>query len=92
VRSLPTILLILSFPAGAIGYAVAAGVLAGLPLAEPAHGFLVLFGPLFIAGLVMVPFLVPFFDRKAKEDLAAYRRTTGSTADKSDDPPQGDGG
>jgi hypothetical protein len=35
----------------------------------------VLFVPLFAAGLVMVPFLIPFIDRKAKADLAAYRAT-----------------
>ncbi len=26
----------------------------------------------------MLPFLIPFFDRKAKEDLAAYRATKGA--------------
>ena len=31
--------------------------------------------PLFVAGLVMLPFLIPFFDRKAKADLAAYRQS-----------------
>ena len=45
------------------------------------QGFLVLFAPLFVAGLVMIPFLIPFFDRKAKADLAEYRRATGSSAD-----------
>ncbi len=39
------------------------------------HGLLVLFVPLLVAGLVMLPFLVPYFDRRAKEDLAAYRRS-----------------
>jgi len=40
---------------------------------------LVLFGPLFIAGLCMLPFLVPFFDREATEDATAYRRSRASS-------------
>ena len=90
MRALPTILLVLSFPAGLVGYTVAASVFSGMPLQEPLKGFLVLFGPLLIAGLVMVPFLIPFFDRKAKEDLAAHRRTKGSTADGEGNPPHED--
>jgi len=89
MRSLPTILLILSLPAGAIAYAVAARVLAALPLPEGAQGFLVLFAPLFVAGLVMLPLLIPFFDRKAKEDLAAHARASESTTNGDGDP--GDG-
>jgi hypothetical protein len=85
MRSLPTILLILSFPAGAVAYVVAARILGELPLPAGLQGFLVLFAPLFVAGLVMIPFLIPFFDRKAKADLAEYRRATGeSTAGEGD--------
>ena len=43
--------------------------------------FLILIAPLFVAGLVMVPFLIPFFDRKAKADLAEYRRAVASVAE-----------
>jgi hypothetical protein len=89
MRSLPTILLVLSFPAGAIAYAVAARVLAALPLPEAAQGFLVLFAPLFVAGLVMLPFLIPFFDRKAKEDLAAHARASESMTKDGSDPQDG---
>jgi hypothetical protein len=32
-----------------------------------------LFVPLLIGGLCMLPFLIPFVDRKAKQDLAAHR-------------------
>jgi hypothetical protein len=81
MRSLPTILLVLSFPAGALAYVVATWVLSALPLAEGLQGFLILVAPLFVAGLVMIPFLIPFFDRKAKADLAEHRRTTGSSDD-----------
>jgi hypothetical protein len=70
---MPTILLILSLPAGALAYVVSANVLAGLPLPSGLGNFLVLFAPLLIAGLVMIPFLIPWFDRRAKADLAAYR-------------------
>ena len=79
--SIPTVLLILSLPVGAVVYVTAARILGELPLAEGLKSFLVLFAPLFIAGLAMMPFLIPFFDRKAKADLAAYRRTTASSAD-----------
>lgn len=84
--SLPTVLLVLSLPAGAIAYAVAARVLAALPLPEGIQGFLVLFAPLFIAGLVMLPFLVPFVDRKAKADLASHARSQESIAKGGDTP------
>jgi hypothetical protein len=81
MRSLPTILLILSLPAGAIAYVVAARVLASLPLDQGLRDFLVLLAPLFVAGLAMLPFLIPFFDRKAKADLAEHRRATESSTE-----------
>jgi hypothetical protein len=72
-------LLILSFPVGALAYVVAARLLAAMPLPVGLQSFLVLLAPLFVAGLAMLPFLIPFFDRKAKADLAAYRQTKGET-------------
>lgn len=74
MRYLPTILLVLSLPAGMVGYAVGVTIMTALPLPEQVREPLTLFGPLFIGGLFMLPFLVPFFDRKAKQDLAAHRR------------------
>ena len=85
MRSLPTILLILSLPVGAVAYLVATRILSELPLPEGLQGFLVLFAPLFVAGLVMIPFLIPFFDRKAKADLAEYRRATAASVDADSD-------
>jgi hypothetical protein len=79
MRSLPTMLLVLSFPAGAIAYVVAARVFSEMSLPEGIRDIVILFAPLFVAGLVMLPFLIPFFDRKAKADLADYRRQTAST-------------
>lgn len=68
---MPTILLVLAFPVGAIGYLVGARILeAVLPAALQG---IVPFAALLIAGLCMVPLLIPFFDRMAKQDLAAYR-------------------
>ena len=81
MRHLPTILLLLSVPAGVVGYAIGVAVMTALPLPEDAQGLLVLFVPLFVAGLVMLPFLVPFFDRKAKQDLAEHRRSQAAAAD-----------
>lgn len=69
--SRPTILAVLSLPVGAIAYTVGAAVVTALDL--PGGAFVVLLLPLFLAGLVMLPFLIPFFDRKATQDLAAYR-------------------
>ena len=92
MRFLPTILLILSFPAGVLGYALGVRVMSALPLPEGVQGFLVLFVPLFIAGLFMLPFLVPFFDRKAKQDLAAHARGAESVANGSGAKPGGEQG
>ena len=73
MRSLPTVLLVLSLPVGALAYALTVQVLEAMGVADAGQGLLALFVPLFVAGLVMLPFLIPFFDRKAKADLAAYR-------------------
>ena len=80
MRYLPTILLVLSLPAGMVGYAVGVTIMSALPLPEQVREPLILFGPLFIGGLFMLPFLVPFFDRKAKQDLAAHQRTPETNA------------
>ncbi|OGO55672.1 MAG: hypothetical protein A2Z32_03260 [Chloroflexi bacterium RBG_16_69_14] len=87
MRFLPTILLILSLPAGLLGYSLGVSVLSALPLPEGAQGFLVLFVPLFIAGIFMVPFLVPFLDRRAKQDLAAHAGRAESVANGTGDTP-----
>ena len=74
VRFLPNILLLLALPAGLLGHALGSQVIAALPLSGPVQGILALFVPLFIAGLFMLPFVAPYFDRKARQDLAAHRR------------------
>jgi hypothetical protein len=86
VRHLPIILLVLSFPAGALAYVVATAVLQSTSLPQGLETLIVLFVPLLIAGLVMLPFLIPWFDRKAKADLAAYRanQETAGTDDNDD--------
>src|SRR5205809_785601 len=86
MRHLPTILLILSFPAGIVGYTVAVNVLETIGLPADTRSFVILFVPLFFAGLVMVPFLIPYIDRKAKADLAAYRATQANPATERDRP------
>ena len=87
---MPTILLLLSFPAGILGYALGVRVMQSLPLGDDTRGFLVLFVPLFVAGLVMLPFLIPFFDRKAKQDLAEYARTREAAVDPPGKRPEAD--
>ena len=88
MRSMPTILLILSLPAGAVAYLLTAEVLGSMELSEDIRSFVVLFVPLFVAGLVMLPFLIPFFDRKAKADLAEIARYRESAADAPGEPPE----
>jgi hypothetical protein len=81
-----TILAILAFPAGVIGFAVTSAVLTGLGLPDA----LLLIVPLFVGGLCMAPFLLPLFDRMAKRDLAAHRAQQAADAadeDESDKPP-----
>jgi len=72
-RQLPTILLVLSLPAGIVGYAIGATLVSAI-MPGQTTGLVGAFVALFVAGLCMIPFLVPFLDRKAKEDLAAHRR------------------
>ena len=73
----PTLLAILSFPAAVIGYAVTAAILTSvLPSNEGLGGVLLIFLPLFVAALCMVPFLIPYLDRMAKRDLEAHRAAT----------------
>ena len=72
MRNLPTILLVLSLPAGLVGWLVGSAVVNAI---LPGNvGVLALFVPLLVAGLCMMPFLIPYLDRKAKADLAAHRR------------------
>ena len=75
--SRPTLLAILSLPAAAIGYAVTGAILtSALPRGEGLTDLLLIFLPLLVAGLCMVPFLIPFVDRMAKRDLEAHRAAT----------------
>ena len=69
--SRPTLLFILSLPLGAVVYSIAAQAIGALFPKEPILALLI---PLFVAGLAMMPLIIPFFDRKAKQDLAEYRR------------------
>jgi len=89
MRYLPNVLLVLSLPAGFIGYAVGVQVISGMSLPKQLQDVLVVFAPLFLAALFMMPFAIPFFDRKAKQDLAAYRASQGGTTD---DPGEDEGG
>jgi hypothetical protein len=79
VKSAPTILAILSLPAAAIGYFVTRAILLSLSLPGGVADLLLLVVPLFVAGLCMVPFVIPALDRQAKRDLEAHRAATGVT-------------
>jgi len=73
VTARPIVLVILSLAAAVVGYAAAVAVLTALSLPKGLSDLLMIFVPLFIAGLCMVPFLVPLLDRMAKRDLEAHR-------------------
>jgi hypothetical protein len=73
VRYARLVLLALSLPAGAVGYAVGTQVVAALQVPGGSAGLLGLFVPLFVGGLFMLPFIAPFFDQMAKRDLAEHR-------------------
>ncbi len=75
MRYLPNVLLVLSLPAGLVGYTLAAQAMSAMALPKQTADFLILFIPLFVAGLFMLPFIIPFFDRMAKRDLAAHQRS-----------------
>jgi hypothetical protein len=77
VRYLSAILLVLSLPAGALGYALGTRMVEAVAFPEPVQGILALFLPLFIGGLFMIPFVAVFFDRMAKRDLAARPQNRG---------------
>ena len=66
-------------------------ILSGLGLADSVRNLLLLFVPLFVAGLCMVPFLIPLFDAMAKRDLAeiqARRAAEGTAEDTRPEKPQ----
>lgn len=95
MRLSPRLLLLLAIPAGIGGYALGVAVISAIPLDDEVEAVLILTVPLFVAGLCMVPFLIPSFDRMARRDLAAHRRATDTAADPapSDEPSPGpDGG
>ena len=80
----PKLFALLALPAGAIGYVVTSTILSGLELADGVRNALLLFVPLFVAGLCMLPFFIPLFDAMAKRDLAAIqarRAAEGSSGD-----------
>ena len=90
--SRPTLLAILSLPAAAIGYFVTAAILtSALSVGEGPADLLLIFVPLLVAGLCMVPFLIPFVDRMAKRDLEAHRAATAAADRTPRDPDAPDG-
>jgi hypothetical protein len=70
---------------------VTASILSGMALPDGARDLLLLFVPLFVAGLCMAVFLLPLFDEMAKRDLAIIRaqRAAEPEADAEQDGPAG---
>jgi uncharacterized membrane protein YedE/YeeE len=73
VKASSIVLVVLALVAAVIGYAVAYALISALPLPAGLSQLAVLFVPVFIAGLCMIPFVAPLLDRMAKRDLEAHR-------------------
>jgi len=87
MRYLPNVLLVLAAPVGIVGYFLGARIASAIEGGGP--GILSIFIPLLVAGLCMLPFLIPWFDRKAKADLAEIQRRRAAEA--GDTPADGSG-
>ena len=87
VISRPMILAVLSLPAAVIGYTVTAAILSALKLPAGIAELALIFVPLFVAGLCMVPFIAPLVDQMAKRDLAAHRAEE-AAADRAPEDPE----
>jgi hypothetical protein len=81
------ILAVLSLPAAVIGYTVTAAILTALRLPPGVAELALIFVPLFVAGLCMVPLIAPLVDQMAKRDLAAHRAAQ-AAADKAPADPE----
>jgi len=86
------VLALLALPAGIIGYMLGAALIGAIPVPDPVHGFLVAFGPLLVAGLCAMPFVIPFFDHMAKRDLANAPGRQGGLEGRTSDPEGRQGG
>ena len=69
---------ILALPAAVIGFAVSTAILSSLLPRSGLADLIILIVPVLIAGLCMVPFVIPALDAMAKRDLAAHRAATES--------------
>ena len=64
------VLLVLAFPVGLAAYLVTGTLLTNAGIASGLGGLLLVFLPLFVAGLCAIPLIIPFIDYKAKQALA----------------------
>jgi hypothetical protein len=81
VKRAPLVLAILSLPAAALGFAISTAILNALSLPSGVAQIAILFVPIFVAGLCMVPFVAPALDQMAKRDLAAHRAAQAAAAE-----------
>ncbi len=86
MRDRPTLFLLLAIPAAILGYAAGLWLISILPISADLQETLAIVAPLFVAGLFMLPFVIPFFDRMAKRDLAAHRAEVDAAAAADDAP------
>ena len=86
------VLLVLAIPFAVAAYVLTGQVLTSLGVGGELGGLLIIFLPLFIAGLVAVPFIAPFVDYKAKQALAdaPSRRDAGDADGAKDTTGRGD--
>ena len=84
------VLLVLAIPAALGAYLLTGQVLAGMALPASIGSLAVIFLPLFVAGLVAIPFIAPFIDAKAKEALANAPSARERRGDGTEPKPNGD--
>ena len=64
------VLLLLAFPVGLAAYLLTGAVLTSAGMTSGLGGLLLVFLPLFVAGVCAIPLIIPFIDYKAKQALA----------------------
>lgn len=86
VRAMRIVLLVLALPVGLAAYLVSGQLLIAAGLGSVLGGLVVAFVPLFVAGVVAIPFVAPFIDQKAKQALADAPSRRGESPGRDDTP------
>jgi hypothetical protein len=89
VQPMRYLLLALAVPVGIGAYLLTAQLIVASGIAGGMGDLLVIFLPLFVAGLAVIPFIAPFVDYKAKQALANAPGRDGAANQPVGNPPAG---